>query len=236
MESSITRFDSRFEGVTFKMVDPSMDEEVKDFLWKHHFTEEPVRRSLGIKRNPFFDKTRLDEALKDRSSMAAVDRNGRLLAVRLGKVARKSDRTKKSANEISGLCSPELSQDARSVRNVKIVTKLRVERLEYDVLKFFDEYNCTTIYEAMGVCSSREHGIRGLGSELVRRCEEVSKQRGCTHAIVLTTTKYSKIAFEALGYTCLKTLPYCTFVNSKGELYLKDTREHTEAASFIKKY
>ena len=93
-----------------------------------------------------------------------------------------------------------------------------------------------TIYADRALCSSRDHGIRGLGGELVRRCEELSKTRGCTHAVAYTTGKYSKAVFEALGYDSLKSVDYFTFRDGYGQLYLKDTREHTEAVAFIKKY
>ena len=231
--------DPRFEGVTFKVIDPSMDEQVKNFMWEHYFPDEPVSRSLDIKRNAFIDKEHLDACLNDRSSIAAVDQSGRILAVRLGKVVRKGDWSAKMGEWLFYLvglvfCSCCFMK-ASTKRKFKIAIKLS-EGLNFSVWKFFDEYKCTTIYDDRGLCSARGHGIRGLGGELIRRSEELSKQRGCTHAIAMTTGKYSKIAFERQGYRLLTTLPYRHFVDSNRELYLKDTREHTEAASFIKIY
>jgi len=229
--------DPRFHGVTFKVIDPSMDEKVKDFMWEHYFPDEPLARSLDIKRNSFMDEAHLDDCLKDRSSIAAVDQSGRILAVRLGKVVHKRLSAKIAewffyyALKYCTCCCMK----ATTKRKFKIAFKFG-ERLDFDVWKFFDEYNCTTIYDDKGLCSARGHGIKGLGGELVKRSEELSKQRGCTHAIAITTGKYSKIAFERQGYTILNTLQYRTFVDSKGEPYLKDTREHTEAVAFIKEY
>lgn len=230
--------DPRFEGVTFKVIDASMDEQVKNFMWQHYYPDEPLSRSLDIKRNAFLDENHLQDSLKDRSSLAAVDQSGRILAVRLGKVVRKSQWYIKWGDAVfmMGLMACGCCCIKASTRHKFDVVFKFGERLEFDVWKFFDKYQCQAIYDDRGLCSARGHGIRGLGAELIRRSEELGRQRGCDLVCAITTGKYSKLAFERGGYTCIKTLQYRDFVDSKtGELYLKDTREHTEAAAFIKR-
>ena len=55
----------------------------------------------------------------------------------------------------------------------------------YDVWNMFSQLGTDKIYEAKGVCSARSHGIRGLGTELVRRSEVLAVERGCTHVYAI---------------------------------------------------
>ena len=230
--------DSRWENVTFKIIDESLDARVIDFIFHHFHPDEPICRSLHINRDDLFEEGDLKETLKDRCSLAALDNQGQILAVRLGKVARKSDWTSRFIMilfyiAIKYCCCCCLGQETRYKFNV--LFKL-FERMDYDVYNYFSKYNCTTIYDDKGLASARSHGIRGLGTELTKRAEDLSRQRGCTHACALATGKYSIRVFEKLGYTALNRLVYNDFRDKNGELYLKDTREHTEAIAFIKEY
>ena len=58
---------------------------------------------------------------------------------------------------------------------------------DYNVWNMFDKLGTDKIYEAKGVCSARSHGIRGLGTELVRRSEILAVERGCTHVYAALT-------------------------------------------------
>ena len=81
--------------------------------------------------------------------------------------------------------------------------------------------------QGLAVCSARSHGIRGLGSEVVRRCETLA-------SYLLATGNYSRRVFAGLGYSHLNTLTYAEFRDDQGELYLKDTREHIAATTWCK--
>ena len=61
----------------------------------------------------------------------------------------------------------------------------------YDVWNMFSQLGTDKIYEAKGVCSARSHGIRGLGTELVRRSEVLAAERGCTHVYALLTGEHN---------------------------------------------
>ena len=88
--------------------------------------------------------------------------------------------------------------------------------------------------QGLAVCSARSHGIRGLGSEVVRRCEALAREKGCSYTYLLATGNYSRRLFAGLGYQHLNTLTYSEFTDQQGELYLKDTREHIAATTWLK--
>ena len=86
----------------------------------------------------------------------------------------------------------------------------------------------------MAVCSARTHGVRGLGSEIVRRCDDIARERGCSYTYIAASGNYSRKLFSGLGYRLLNTLNYSEFRDEQGELYLKDTREHIAATTWLK--
>ena len=93
-----------------------------------------------------------------------------------------------------------------------------------------------------------------------RRSESLAKERGCSHTFVLASGKYSAAVFDKLGHkmvgllfkihqqifsmsfkqehcydqTQVKSVAYADFVDARGELLLKDTREHTHTKVFLK--
>ena len=77
--------------------------------------------------------------------------------------------------------------------------------------------------------------MRGLGSKLVLKSEELSIKRGCKLAYVMVTGKYSFQVFEKLGYTLENVVLYDEFRDSTGNLFLNDCREHTRCATVVKK-
>ena len=52
---------------------------------------------------------------------------------------------------------------------------------------------CDVIYEDLAVSSARFHGVKGLGTELTLRSEELAKERGCTHTHAIVTGKATKL-------------------------------------------
>ena len=88
--------------------------------------------------------------------------------------------------------------------------------------------------QGLAVCSARTHGIKGLGTEVVKRSDQLAKDKGATHVFDLVTGNYSRKIFSGLGYTHLNTVTYDEFRDEQGELYLKDTREHIAATTFCK--
>ena len=112
---------------------------------------------------------------------------------------------------------------------------MRVEHSVYLALTLLLSSHCTVLtMQGLAVCSARTHGIRGLGSEVVRQAETLAKEKGCSYTYLLATGNYSRRLFAGLGYSHLNTLTYSEFMDQQGELYLKDTREHIAATTWCK--
>ena len=46
-----------------------------------------------------------------------------------------------------------------------------------------------------GLCSARGHGIRGLGTELVKRADSLALQLGCSHRYVICSGQMQRYIF-----------------------------------------
>ena len=57
----------------------------------------------------------------------------------------------------------------------------------FDTWKMFDQLGCDEIYEDAAVCSARSSGVRGIGTELCKRTEELARDLGCTHTYAAVT-------------------------------------------------
>ena len=67
------------------------------------------------------------------------------------------------------------------------------------------------------------------------RSERLAAELGCAYTYAGVTGVYSQKIFTKLEHTTLKSLNYADFRDEKGELYLKDTREHTKIVTCVKK-
>ena len=86
--SALVDKESEFEkqGVRFVVINEDMYEAVKDFYWEHFIPDEPVSRSLGMTRGSFMDKFVLPDIFRHKCSIAAVNDNGDILAIRLAQI------------------------------------------------------------------------------------------------------------------------------------------------------
>jgi len=107
-------------------------------------------------------------------------------------------------------------------------------QVDFDVWKMFDKFNCEKIFENKGLCSARGHGIRGLGTELVKRADALALQLGCSHRYVICSGLYSQKVFRNQNWTNIESFAYADFKDENGEEYLKDTREHTHVMTFFR--
>jgi len=76
--------------ITFKIITEDMMPAVCDFMWEHFFPDEPISRSLKITRHWIIDEAHLKDSMKDGCSMAALDKDGNIIGVRLGKRKKRS--------------------------------------------------------------------------------------------------------------------------------------------------
>jgi len=217
-------------GVEFKVVTEEMVPDVLDHLNTSFFPDEPIFRSLGLTLdNNSFLKSEYRGSLLDGTSIAAVNPEGRVMAVRVGNIIR------------SGCSSWFILKMYNMFKHlpclmptwINVFLKL-ADRVGYQSYEQFSKLGIQTLYEDKAVSSARWHGVKGLGTELIRRTEALAKERGCTHTFALVTGKYSAIAFDRLGHTLVSSMKYADFTDPQGELYLKDTREHTECRVYSK--
>eukprot|EP00092_Neocalanus_flemingeri_P035895 GFUD01039082.1.p1 GENE.GFUD01039082.1~~GFUD01039082.1.p1 ORF type:complete len:248 (+),score=49.66 GFUD01039082.1:47-745(+) len=223
------------QGIQFKIITNEMIPSVVDFMWENFFPDEPINRSLGGTRNWVVDDFYLIDTMKDGTSMVALDKDGNIIGARLGIRQMRSkwvkwifDRMIVYLPQWSLFWMPSEVQSQMPIM-IKLFTLLG-----YNVWKMFDELGCDMIYEDKAVCSARSAGVRGLGTELCKRTENLAKEMGCTHTYACVTGKYSRKIFEKLGHTILSEVVYADFKDENGELYLKDTREHLSVISCVK--
>ena len=221
------------QGIQFKVITPDMYKDVMDFLWIHLFPAEPVSRSLGLKRLGFVDKYVFPDAFRQNCSMVALDPSGNILAVRVGHIKNKNNwgawLTDKAFQYVPYRF---LSRWWPSLEKVPIMVKL-LRTIDYNVWTKFDLWNCDSVYEGLAICSARTHGVRGLGTELVRRCDDIAREKGAAYTYIFATGNYSRKIFAGLGYRHLNTVTYSEFRDEQGELYLKDTREHIAGTTWL---
>jgi len=224
------------QGITFKIIPPEMIPDVCDFMWENFVPDEPLLRSLGAKRSKFMDEGYFGDAMLDGSSMVALDKEGKILAVRLGMRKWRSKWLSKLLDRFMYNIPQwmlNLILPADMAKSWPISSKL-FNKIEYNVWRMFDVCGCDLIYEDKAVCSARSSGVKGLGTEMCRRTENLAKELGCTHTYALVTGNYSRKIFEKLGHTILTELAYADFKDENGELYLKDTREHVSVTTWVK--
>ena len=118
------------------------------------------------------------------------------MAIRLGTIYSSGDRAEKFFQKLLTWMfsfKAVTSRFAEPIKNMHHMIKF-MKMADYNVWNMFDRLGTDKIYEAKGVCSARSHGIRGLGTELVRRSEILAVERGCTHVYAALTG--NKIALK----------------------------------------
>jgi len=139
-----------------------------------------------------------------------VNKDGKILALRLGAIRNRSDWVDWMLDSVLqrvvgwkwiSRYYPE------QLQNMWIYGKL-ADKIEYNVWPMFDKLGCDRIYEDKAVCSAKTHGIKGLGTEVVRRSEKLAAELGCTYTYAHVTGIYSQMVFKKLDHTILTSLDY----------------------------
>jgi len=221
-------------GVHFQLIKPSLYAAVQNFMWEHYIPDEPIQRSLNMTRCWLLEQE-FKDAMESGCSIAAIKDN-KIVGVRLSKVVDKSHWVDWLYEKLLiFLLSLRLVAYLlpRHLKGFPICIKL-LNRLKYDVWTQFGLLECDRILLCLALCSARFHGIKGLGTELIKRSDEVGRERGCQYAYTYATGIYSTRIFHKLQYTMGNSVAYDEFRDDEGQLYLKDTREHTHSTIFMK--
>jgi hypothetical protein len=173
------------QGIQFKIITEDMMDSVCDFMWENFFPDEPIAISLNVTRHKMIDDGYIKDTIKDGSSIAALDKDGNIIGVRLGKRKKRSQWLLKLF-ERAFVSLPYGLMKFIYGNKLTIFFKL-INLAGFDVWKMFDQLGCDHIYEDAAVCSARGSGVRGLGTELCRRTHSLAKELGCTHTYVAVT-------------------------------------------------
>jgi len=227
-------------GIRFSMIPSERYEDVVKFCYANFFPDEPISRSLGIcqpggPRNFLMDKYYIKDALKDGVSMMATDASDNIVAVRIGKVVRRTQIHSLSLSDvILKVASWLLPVLPKEYGQFFFLLEL-FNRMNYDVAAAFDLLNCDVIYEDSLLASARHSRVKGLGTELVRRSLDIARAAGCQHIYTIATGDYSSKIFFKLDFTLDNEHFYDQLKDEEGRQILQDTREHSRSRIFHKK-
>ena len=218
-------------GIKFSVITPDRTEEVCQLLGNYFFPDEPIFRSIGVKRNKLMDSY-FGDAIKGGSCVMATDSSGKIVGVRMTEVVDRDSKFRKTTERCFISFLPTLSKLAAAFNKPVFHKACKVYRafiieLNYDLWSLFDEFGCQKILNDVCVCTSKDARVRGLGTELVKQGEAVGRNMGCAYSVNVVTGLYSgKIFRDKLNYTVRSEVFYAQFVDEDGNLYLNDTREH----------
>ena len=222
------------DAVEFKVITSDMVDEAVKFLKENFYPDEPVRRSLEGGRGLLLDKfTKL--YIGKGWSIAAIDKAGKIVGVRVGKVVTPDswmDKTMEKRFVKRILC---LISNITNTYNSLDTYYRRRERLGYSVVKFIERNNAKKVYVGNGVCTASNYRGKGLATRLVAKSIEIAETGGCDYVYVCVSGNYSSKLFDRLGFTVESELRYDEFVDESGQPLIKDTREHTKAQVRLKK-
>ena len=227
-------------GIKFSVITPDRTEEVCQFMSEYFYPDEPIFRSVGIKRNNLMDSI-YSEAIKEGSSVMATDSSGKIIGVRITEILDKNSWLKKSMERFFISSLPILAKLGKILKKTVFhkactVCHALLTKLNYKMWPLFDELGCQKILSDVCVCTSREARVKGLGTELVKEGEAVGRSKGCEYSVNLVTGLYSgKIFRDKLKYTVRSEVFYAQFIDEDGNLYLNDTREHLSCFMCYKK-
>jgi len=227
-------------GIKFVIIPTSRYNDIVKFVYEHFYPDEPISRSTGICQpggpgNKMMDKFYVKDALKHGVSMMATDKEDNIIAVRIGKVVRRSQgQTFKKDDALLKVTSWVKRFLPKEYSQFFLLQKL-FGRMNYDVTKAFDQLNCDVLYEDSLLATSKDCRLKGLGTELVRRSFEIASGAGCEYIYTIATGEYSAKIFFKLDFTLDHEHLYEELKDKNGNQMLTDTREHTKARVFYKK-
>lgn len=227
-------------GISFSLIPSSRYSDVVSFCYANFYPDEPMSRSLGIcqpggTRNFLMDKFFIKDALKDGVSMMATDTRDNIVAVRIGKVVRRSQVQSVSLSDvILKVTSWLLPVLPKEYSQFFLLIDL-FNKMNYDVVKAFDKLDCDVMYEDSLLSTAKESRVKGLGTELVRRSLDIARGKGCEYIYTIATGEYSSKIFFKLDFTLDNQHFYDQLKDEEGRQILNDTREHHSSRVFHKK-
>lgn len=216
------------DALEIKVITADMVEEALAFLTVNFYPDEPVRRSLEG-GGPLLLDSFTKFYIADGWSLAAVDKGGKIVGMRVGKVVT-SDNWKSKLLETAPvkrlLC---LVSNLTHPYNSLSTYYLRRELLGYSVSGLMARHRSKQAYIGQGVCTAPDYRGHGLATRLVAASLELARTSGCDHVFVCVSGNYSSRLFDRLGFSVESELRYDEFLDKHGAPLIKDTREHVKA-------
>lgn len=222
-------------GLTFKTLTPSDFDEISKFQMLYFFPDEPIARSTKLLEgsgiinkyiSSLVKKHMIDPCLKDEVSVAAYNKDGEIIGVRLGYVFEQKmldeEPNIRWMASMPKWCFPK-----------KLIT-LGLLMKHNDTLRYGNEYalqdleNCTKYYHGQSLTVTTKARGMGLGKELIKRTNQIALDKGCSHVYICATSLYSQRIFQKLSFQVLHEMPYDheDFVDKDGKPFFQDMREH----------
>ncbi|CAG4951004.1 unnamed protein product [Parnassius apollo] len=193
---------SELPGYTVAPIQEDDVDEVMTLLKRTFFLDEPLNHAVGLCTSETDPCPELEDycshSLLEGLSFKAIDSEGKIVGV-----------------IVNGVCplkeedGNDLLTQARNCQNPKFQRILYIlsRREEGARLweKFPEDDKLVEIKVAATIPQWRRRGIMNI---LVKKTEEATKQRGIRLVRLDTSSAYSAMSAERLGYTCVYTAPY----------------------------
>ena len=248
MEDKIKENDN---GVIIKPVSRAMFEEVHTFLENNFFPCAPISKCLGMSQSRYFwNWAWVETLLMEEESLAAVDHNGAVEGVIIGKHSVLLDMTTFETivdfffgggwEEFVGaliwkLCwvFNRLLPEYYGEHTQGIFSSL-FDELGFDENNLMSSLGCEQLFTVAVLCVRKGARGKGLGARLVREGEIRARRRGCDCSAVIVSNLYSEKIFKKLEYKVNKEMNYKDFKDRNGKRFLQDTGVHQRVALLSK--
>ena len=238
--------------IMIKPVSRAMFEDVHTFLETNFFPCAPISKCLGMSQSRYFwNWAWVETLLMEEESLAAVDNNGDIEGIIIGKHSVLLDMTTFETiidfffgggwEEFVGALIWKLCwifnwilPEYYGEHTQGIFSKL-FNKLGFDENNLMNSLGCEKLFTVAVLCVREATWGNGLGTRLVREGEMRARKRGCDCSAVIVSNLYSEKIFRKLEYNLNKEIKYEDFKDKSGKRLLKDTGVHQGVALLSKK-
>lgn len=235
---------AKLENISFIHPGAEWGERIWDFLLVHYFPHEPILRSSGAFKSDswllkwcksLFYSIFVEKCLRERHSIIAIDRESQdIRGVKLGYIATIADHDSEAPHFLLEWVDYISCLLPNSLFKALMCEKLVGIELRYDPFLALEDLECHKIYMGETLCVAEQARGQGLGSELVRRSLEHSRENRCEFYLVSATGLYSQRIYHSLEFRVMKIVRYDEFKDRSGRTVINDAREHTHAQTMFK--
>lgn len=221
-------------GLKVVPITPEMTNDVMDFIWEHFFQNEPLTASVDFKRGWFVDNLRYIPLLNKGDSFAALNREGELVGVYVGRQLSATDRAAKLIDFIGPYIYIYGAQIVGSATDLTRIIWLR-KHLNYDPWTFMQEREINKIFEASIIAVDKKCRGKGIGEVLKYDAYKSLKESGCAYTYAMYTSNLSTAISKHFDEEVLSSALYQDLRDSSGRVLFPEHGEHTVISVRINK-